>query len=139
MIIDVANAHPGYRRRRKSVQAIVRRVLRKERRPVAELGVVFINDTRMRSLNATYLNHNVPTDVLSFPLSAPRARCLEGEIYINLDQAKRQAKDFKVSFNNEIHRLIVHGALHLLGYDDRTIDAKRRMARKEDMFLKGIV
>jgi probable rRNA maturation factor len=138
IILDIANAHPGYRRRRRSVLEIVRRVLVKERCRRAELGIVFTNDRKMRSLNATYLHHNATTDVLSFPLSPTGARSLEGEIYINLDQAKRQAIEFNVSFNNEIHRLVVHGALHLLGYDDRTKNAKLRMTRKEDMFLKGL-
>lgn len=137
MIIDVANAHPGYRRRRKVIQEIIRRVLKNERRRQADLGVVFIDDRRMRSLNAAYLKHNFPTDVLSFPLSSPHARLLEGEIYVNLDQARRQAREFSVTFANEVHRLVIHGTLHLLGYDDRTTTTRLRMTRKEDLYLKG--
>ncbi len=137
MMIDVANAHPRYRRRRKVIQEIIRRVLWKERRHHADLGIVFIDDRRMRILNATYLKHDFPTDVLSFPLSSPRARLLEGEIYVNLDQARRQAKEFSVTFRGEIYRLVIHGTLHLLGYDDHTPSTRHRMTRKEDLYLKG--
>ncbi len=136
--IDIANAHSGYRRRRRDVRRIVGRVLEKERCREATLGIVFTDDKLMRSLNAKYLDHRRTTDVLSFPLSSPHEKCLDGEIYVNLDQAKRQSEEYGVSFKSEVFRLIIHGTLHLLGYDDDTKTGKRHMTDLENLYLKGI-
>jgi probable rRNA maturation factor len=135
MQITVGNAHPSYRRRSGDVRRITRSVLRTEKRRTADLGVIFINDRRMRALNAEFLRHYYTTDVLSFPLSDRHAACLEGEIYVNLDQARRQAREYGVSFRQEIFRLVIHGTLHLLGYDDKTRMGKERMTRRENTYL----
>jgi rRNA maturation RNase YbeY len=71
--------------------------------------------------------------VLSFTLGDEKH--LEGEIYVNVDKAGRQAKTFHVTWENEITRLIVHGTLHLLGYDDGTLSDARRMKRREDKYV----
>ncbi len=134
--ILVSNAHPRYRRRRAPVRSLVRSVLGDRR--TGEIGVVFVNDSAMRSLNVKYLNHRYPTDVLSFPLSPPGSSLLEGELYINLDQARRQAAEYGVSLNNEVSRLVIHGLLHLLGYEDRTKAGKTRMTSAEDKWLSVI-
>lgn len=135
MRITVGNAHPSYRRRSRDVRRIVRSVLQRERCRAADLGIVFINNRRMCALNGEFLRHYYTTDVLSFPLSDRNAKCLEGEIYVNLDQAKRQAGDFHVSFRQEIYRLVIHGTLHLLGYDDNTRKNKEEMTRLENTYL----
>jgi probable rRNA maturation factor len=135
MHITVGNAHPSYRRRTGDVRRIARSVLRKEHCRAADLGIIFINDRRMRALNAEYLRHYYTTDVLSFPLSGRDAVCLEGEIYVNLDQARRQSLEYGVSFRQEIYRLVIHGTLHLLGYHDTTRREKERMTRFENSYL----
>ncbi len=136
--ILVSNAHPRYRRRGAPVRMLVRSILRGRRR-TAEIGIVFVNDIAMRNLNTKYLGHRYTTDVLSFPLSLPAAPSLEGELYVNLDQARRQAAEYGVTMNNEIARLVIHGLLHLLGYDDRTKAAKARMTAEEDKWLSVTV
>ena len=114
---------------------IVRGVLRGETRKDADLNIVFIADGRMIRMNSTFLKHRNTTDVLSFPLSGTNSRTIEGEIYVNLDQAQRQAKEYRVSIRNETARLVIHGVLHLVGYDDRSKRAKARMTRLEDNYL----
>ena len=136
--ILVFNAHPRYRRRRRRTQEAVRTVLRSEQCRQAELAVIFVNDRTMRALNTTYLNHRFPTDVLSFPLSPPSAPALEGEVYVNLDQARRQAPRFDATFRREIDRLVIHGTLHLLGYDDRSSRDRSRMTKAEERYLQRI-
>ncbi|HUN66212.1 MAG TPA: rRNA maturation RNase YbeY [Bacteroidota bacterium] len=136
MRITVGNAHPSHRRRSGDVRRLVHSVLRGEHCRAADVGVIFINDRRMRTLNRQYLHHTYTTDVLSFPLSDRTADCLEGEVYVNLDQARRQAAEYHVSFRQEIARLMIHGTLHLLGYDDSTLRLRERMTRRENRYLQ---
>jgi rRNA maturation RNase YbeY len=84
-------------------------------------------------MNRRWLRHEGPTDVISFTLE--RHSPLEGEIYVNLDRARRQAREYHVRFAHEVARLVVHGALHLTGMDDRTGAQRRRMRRHEDALL----
>ena len=104
-----------------------------ERRRLAEIGVVFVSDARMRRLNRTYLSHDRTTDVISFGYDQGIGE--EGEVIVNLDQARRQAARFDVTFRTEVSRLIVHGLLHVFGYDDRTSRQKALMTRREDKYI----
>jgi rRNA maturation RNase YbeY len=94
------------------------------------VSVVFIDSRRCRALNRRYLAHDWVTDVISFPL-APEP-VLEGEVYVNLDRARSQADQLGLPYGNEVLRLVVHGVLHLLGYDDRTPVRRRRMQRRQE-------
>ena len=130
MVISVTNAHRDYRIGRSAIIACVRRVLSVEGRKRADISVVFVDDAFIRSINRRFLSRNAVTDVISFPLDGGRS--MEGELYVNLDSAKRQARQFGVRFGNEVSRLVIHGVLHLAGYDDRTRSAARRMKHEED-------
>jgi probable rRNA maturation factor len=132
--IHVFNAHPKYKRRHAGFIALLRRVLKDEAVDAAAISVIFIGDRKMIKLNTDYLGHTCTTDVLSFPLSDD-TRNLEGEVYVNLDQAKRQGKEFGVTFIEEESRLVVHGILHLIGYDDRTKSEKEKMTARENRYL----
>jgi probable rRNA maturation factor len=99
----------------------------------AAISVIGVNNRRCKRLNRTFLGHDYVTDVISFPLEdAPR---LEGEIYINLDRARVQAGEYRVSTRHELARLAIHGTLHLTGYDDRTRADAVRMHAREDVVL----
>lgn len=111
-------------------------VVRKEGRRDADLRVIFTTDARMQKLNTTWLGHRTSTDVLSFSFEDDRSDFLEGEIYVNLDQARRQAETERVSNRNEISRLVIHGVLHLLGYEDGTRAKKKAMSVMEDEYLR---
>ncbi len=95
--------------------------------------MVFVNDRYMKALNRRFLSHDHTTDVLSFPLGAKGE--IEGELYVNLDRAKAQAKRYKISYSEETRRLLVHGALHLVGYRDSTKAQKKAMALREQRYL----
>src|SRR4051794_31622474 len=99
--VEVFHGHPAFRRPKQEAIRLVRRVLRGEGFHAAEIGVVFLGDRRMKTLNGEFLRHHYTTDVLSFPLSAPGER-LDGEVYVNIDQAKRQAPEFGATTRNEI-------------------------------------
>ena len=132
--IRVFNAHPRYRLRHDSTIALVRRVLRGEKVDRAALNIIFIQDRMMIALNSTYLRHRYTTDVLSFSFNE-RAKVLDGEVYVNLDQARRQAKEYSVSEREERDRLVVHGVLHLTGYEDTTMKQRNKMHRQENIYL----
>jgi rRNA maturation RNase YbeY len=80
------------------------------------------------------LHHDEVTDVITFPLET--GKVLEGEIYVNLDRARRQARTYHVSIAEETARLVVHGVLHLLGYDDRSAREARRMTRVQERHVR---
>jgi len=128
--VTVTNAHRRYRIHRQRTADYVRRVLRQERKARAEISVVFVDGAKMRRLNARYLGHDYATDVIAFPLSDTGRP--DGEIYVNVDRAREQADHYGVRFGDEIARLVIHGTLHLAGYDDAGKAPARRMKAVED-------
>ncbi len=136
--VDSFNDHPDRRVRHAEIRRTAAAVLRGEGAADAIVRVIFTGDSFMKRLNRTWLKHRSTTDVLSFPLESGRGKPLEGEIYVNLDQARRQARDYGVTDRIEIARLVIHGSLHLLGYDDATPALKREMAGREDEYLDAL-
>ena len=134
-MIDVAvfNAHPAHRIPRAGVIAAVRRVARGERKRRAAVSVVFVGNRASARMNRRFLGHGGGTDVISFPLG--EGGVIEGEVYVNLDRARTQAREYGVRFTDEVRRLVVHGTLHLFGYDDRTVVLGRHMKRREDRYV----
>jgi len=131
--VSVVNAHARRRVPVGVMAGIVRRVLRGERVRRAAVTVVYFDSRRCRKMNREFLGHDDVTDVLSFCLERPPA--LEGEVYVNLDRAREQARHYGVSIASEIARLTVHGTLHLVGYDDRTVLDARRMQNRQEAYV----
>ena len=134
--VESFNDHPGRRVRHEDMRKTAAAVVRGEGRRNADLRLIFTTDARMRTLNARWLGRRTTTDVLSFPFDGDGAGTLDGEVYVNLDQARRQAATERLSERHEIARLVIHGVLHLLGYDDRTPVMKKTMTGKEDGYLR---
>lgn len=105
-----------------------------------ELSIVFTGDKQIHKLNKQYRGKNKPTDVLSFPLSAqhPAKVPALGDIVISLETAKRQARQYKVTFLEEIARLLIHGILHLLGFDHEGVSKTKaaQMRRLEERLFR---
>jgi probable rRNA maturation factor len=133
--IQIHNAHKSYRIRRKETLLMVNHVLKGEHILNSEISIIFIDDKNMLDLNKTYLKHKYNTDVICFPFNEVSSKKIEGEIYINLNQARRQANEYKVTYSNEITRLVIHGVLHLLGYRDKNVRDKNRMMLLENQYL----
>ena len=128
--ISVFNANRRYRLSKREIERYVSRVLG---RRSALISVVFVDSLRCKAINGKFLRHDVVTDVISFTLE--EQPMLEGEIYVNLDRAMQQAKEYGVSFANEVARLVIHGMLHLTGHEDKSKEQKKRMRDAEDMQL----
>ena len=101
-----------------------------------ELGVYLVQPRKMADLNEKFLGHEGPTDVITFDYGDPTM--LHGEIFICPDVARAQAKEFGTTPQMEIVRYLVHGMLHLRGYDDRTLAKRAKMKRAEDKWLRWV-
>jgi probable rRNA maturation factor len=128
---------------RPAMRSVVRNVLRLERVPAAEVSLAFVDDAAIHSLNRRHLKHDYPTDVLSFLLagSAPGGNSpalLEGEVIVSTEMALRRAAEFGWSPHDELTLYVVHGVLHLCGYDDVTAGARRRMRARERKALESL-
>ncbi len=100
-----------------------------------DLTYVFCTDDYLLSINKEFLDHDTYTDIVTFDLSES-AEELTGEIYISTDRIAENAEKFSTSYNDELHRVIFHGALHLCGFGDKTAEQKKKMRSMEDNCLK---
>jgi len=98
------------------------------------LNIILCSDDHLSELNVKYLDDNSLTDVLTFPY-AQHPDKIEGDIYISFDRVKENAAANHVTTNDELHRVIAHGTLHLLGFKDKTAKDKALMTNKEDQYL----
>ncbi|HNR13140.1 MAG TPA: rRNA maturation RNase YbeY [Thermodesulfobacteriota bacterium] len=111
--------------------------------PDVEMGVSLVSDRAITDLNATYRNHNRPTDVLSFSMQEGDFGDLNpqvlGDVVISVETARRQAEERGQSFEEELCLLLIHGTLHLFGYDhERSAAAARQMRGKERTLLRTL-
>lgn len=133
----VEHDHPRLRVDAQAVRALVRQIVDAEGYVLGTVSVVLTDHDTVLALNRDYLGHDYHTDVLSFNLSEDAAR-VDGEIYVDLDTAAERHAEFEASFEEEARRYVAHGALHLVGYDDATPEARATMRRLEDQFLAAL-
>jgi probable rRNA maturation factor len=134
-MISVANNHSTLRFPERETFRALHCVLRHESVRSFQVSVVFVGSRFIRGINRRFLHHDTITDVIAFPLEEGSGVPLEGEIYVNLDRAKTQGREYGVPFAEETRRLLIHGMLHLLGYTDTTARRKAQMTRLEDVLL----
>lgn len=137
---------PRYARfvQRRALAALARRALIAERAPAGQLSIVVTDDATLRALNRRYRGRNTATDVLSFALAderfpEPAGRRHLGEIVISHPMAVRQARGERHSTHDELSHLLVHGLLHILGYDHQRPAQERRMRAREEALLGRVV
>jgi len=99
-----------------------------------ELNYIFCSDVYLLQINQQYLNHDTYTDIITFD-NSEEERSIVGDIFISIDRIRENAAKFNVSETDELHRVIIHGALHLLGYGDKKPADKKMMTEKEDFYL----
>ncbi len=136
MHIDIETTLPALDIPREALCSTVCRVLRGEGRDHAAVTVILVDDPYIRQLNHKYRHLDRATDVLSFNLddgTGPGHGAL-GDVYISVDRARDQAGRYHVSLDDELHRLVVHGCLHLLGYDHHNASERKVMREKERVY-----
>src|SRR5262249_33948209 len=117
---------------------LVRAVLDGEGVAEAELSLAFVDNPTIHRLNKRYLDHDEPTDVLSFPLSDAGAKKLAGELVIGAEVARDQAAERGHGVQEELALYVIHGLLHLCGYDDKTSKAAAEMRERERHYLRQL-
>ncbi len=105
----------------------------KEKCRGGSIQYIFMSDEQLYEMNMEYLNHDTYTDILTFDMSEGDE--IAGDMYISIDRVKDNAKEMGVPWQEELDRVMVHGLLHLLGYNDKTEEEKRIMREKEDEYL----
>ena len=103
---------------------------------MGELSFIFCADEYLKKINIKYLNHDYFTDVITFDYS--KEKLLFGDIYISTDRVRENSKTYNTYFNEELFRVIIHGVLHLCGFNDKTEDEKNLIRSKENEFLSLI-
>ena len=120
----------------KIVKEIAELILKDKNVNNAHVSFIFCSDDLLSKLKKEYFGVDQLTDVVTFDLSEDAEKFLEAEIYVNLKRANINAKKYDQTFNDEVKRLIIHGLLHLLGFDDKTFDEKLEMEKLENQYLK---
>jgi probable rRNA maturation factor len=123
---------------RQRMREIVRAVLAGEGVADPEISLAFVDNATIHALNRRYLDHDEPTDVLSFPLSEPHAKKLAGELVIGAEVALAEAQRRGHDVHAELALYVVHGLLHLCGFDDKSESAARAMRSRERYYLKEL-
>jgi probable rRNA maturation factor len=101
-----------------------------------DLSILFVNESRMAQLNKTHLQHEGPTDIITFDYCTPAL--LHGELVICPAVASRHAQQYRATLGRELARYIIHGVLHLRGFDDQTPAVRRKMKREENRLLQKL-
>jgi probable rRNA maturation factor len=132
LVIEIAADNAGRKFDAARLTKAVRQVLSAAGIRDGEVSVAVVTDTEMHALNRQYLDHDYPTDVLSFVLEHDDEQdLLEGQIIASIDYAAKEAERFGWSADDELLLYVIHGALHLVGHDDHTPEGRDAMRRAE--------
>jgi len=99
-----------------------------------DVNIIFCSDEYLLELNKTYLSHDFYTDIITFDNCSDKI--ISGDLFISIDRVRENSKTYFSSFDEELHRVIIHGVLHLLGYKDKTKAQSKLMREKESFYLK---
>lgn len=119
--------------KRRTTARWIKNAILSEGKRVGDISFIFCSDNYLLEVNRTYLDHDYFTDVITFDYV--EGKVVSGDIFVSVDRIYDNAKEFKVSFNEELNRIIIHGVLHLLGYKDKNKSDKLVMTEKENYFL----
>ncbi len=136
--VSIASPQESLEIDRGRMRQTVRTVLEGEGIADAEISLAFVDNPTIHRLNRQYLEHDEPTDVLSFPLSEANARRLAGELVIGVEVARAQAAERRHDVQAELALYVIHGLLHLCGHDDHTTREAAAMREKERHYLREL-
>lgn len=116
------------------LKAWIKTVTEKEKHRLGDISYIFCSDDELLEINIQHLNHNTYTDIITFDYT--EGNRISSDIFISVDRVEENAKKFKVSFEEELHRVMIHGILHLCGYKDKSKADAELMRKKENVALK---
>lgn len=120
-------------RKTKDIKDWIVQVIRSEEKEPGDLSFIFASDKYIREMNMEFLQHNYDTDVIAFDYK--KGNVISGEIYLGINNIRKNAVQYRNTILNEVLRVMVHGVLHIIGYDDKNDIEKRKMKNMEDIYL----
>ncbi|MBP1639466.1 MAG: hypothetical protein H6Q17_1049 [Bacteroidetes bacterium] len=124
---------PQPKLRKRIISAWIKEVAQFHGKKTGEISYIFCNDEKILEVNRQYLQHDYYTDIITFDDN--EGEILNGDIFISLDTVADNAKEFNVTFENELHRVMIHGILHLCGQNDHSTEERTEMIRQENEAL----
>ena len=121
-------------KKKKDLKSWIKQVIVSEKKVIGNLNYIFTSDKYLLKINQKYLNHNTYTDIITF--NYDEGNIINGDIYISIDRVKENAMKYANNFDNEFYRVVIHGVLHLIGYDDTNEYLEKVIRNKEDDYLK---
>ena len=116
--------------KRRATNAWIRAVAARYGKQVGDVAYIFCDDAKILEVNRQYLQHDYYTDIITFDYC--EGNTLHGDIFVSLETVRSNAAEFGATFDNELHRILIHGILHLCGQADKTPEARAEMTRKEN-------
>lgn len=135
-IILIRNSHPSLRApfTHRYVRSAINRVMKGEKAFLAGLSLNFVDQKEIKNINNRFLKHDYYTDIITFPYEKTKSG-INAEIFMCLDVIKENARIYDDSYRNEFERVLIHGCLHLTGYNDKTKKQKELIRSKENFYL----
>jgi probable rRNA maturation factor len=130
--LQVYSQDPSINKR--AVHSLISSLKKEFNLDISALSISFINSSELRDINKEYLNHDYDTDIITFNYSK-KLQNIDGEILISFEEARRNAKKYDVTYGKELCRLVIHGMLHLLNFDDNNKENKKIMKRMENKLI----
>lgn len=121
---------------KRKIKTWIKKILTDHDKMVGEINIILTCDSKILEINKRYLKRENYTDIITFDYSDKKV--ISGELYISIDRIKENANIYNVKCNNEVVRVIIHGILHLLNYDDNTYLKKKKMKKMEDNYLNNL-
>jgi len=118
----------------KKLRAWVQNTIQNEGGELETINFIFTSDSYLHKINVDYLQHDTYTDIITFEYNEADMPIIS-DIYISIDRCRENANTYKINLTDEVHRIIIHGVLHLLSYKDKTKKDKELMTSKEDYYL----
>lgn len=118
-----------------SIKKWIQGIVASYTKSIDELNYIFCSDDYLLKVNQDHLNHDYYTDIITFPLHTPGSRSLLSDLFISIDRVKENALSQNIDFERELFRVMIHGVLHLCGFDDKKEEAKLEMTKAENHAL----
>ena len=133
--INIFNEHKGIDFHKNHIIQLINLSLEATEYNQVKINLIFCDNDKLNSFKREYFDDDVLTDIVTFPIKNDND--LEAEIYISVEMAKINSKEFNVTLDNELSRLIIHGVLHLIGFNDDTKDSKKVMFLKQEEIISN--
>ena len=136
MAISFASPYPKFiLKNKQGLKQWIKTVIEKEKRVLGHVNYIFLSDEELLKMNVKFLDHNTYTDIITFDYCEDKK--INSDIFISIDRVKENAQKFEVLFEDELHRVIIHGILHLCGYKDKTKEQAELIRKKENSSLRN--